>query len=127
MFEAEGVLAEWGRVLKKGGVLRLAVPDFAALVKVYERFNDLGRVIGPVFGRWPIPGADEVIYHKTVYDFQSLEKLLLNNVFESIRMWRSEDVFVGENEGFDDYSQAYVPHMDKSGIHTSLNLECNKV
>ena len=28
---------------------------------------------------------------------------------------------------YDDHSQAYFPHMDKSnGIHVSLNLECTK-
>ncbi|WP_274607870.1 MULTISPECIES: class I SAM-dependent methyltransferase [Thiorhodovibrio] len=30
------VLAEWRRVLKPGGILRLAVPDFAACAKLYH-------------------------------------------------------------------------------------------
>lgn len=34
--EADKVLGEWHRVLKPGGILRLAVPDFEALIKVYE-------------------------------------------------------------------------------------------
>ena len=35
--QATTVLAEWRRVLKSGGILRLAVPDFPALIEVYKR------------------------------------------------------------------------------------------
>ena len=35
-YEVEGVLQEWRRVLVQGGVLRLAVPDFAAVVGMYS-------------------------------------------------------------------------------------------
>jgi hypothetical protein len=36
-------------------------------------------------------------------------------------------VFRGELAGFDDYSQAYIPHMDKEGGRLiSLNLEAEK-
>ena len=34
--EARNVLKEWNRVLEKNGILRLAVPNFEALIKVYE-------------------------------------------------------------------------------------------
>ena len=34
------VLREWARVLKKGGILRVAVPDFDALLSVYKKTND---------------------------------------------------------------------------------------
>ena len=34
--EIKSVLKEWNRVLKKNGVLRLAVPNFPELIKVYE-------------------------------------------------------------------------------------------
>ena len=33
--EAEKVLKEWVRVLKTGGVLRVAVPDFESMTKLY--------------------------------------------------------------------------------------------
>ena len=47
--------------------------------------------------------------------------------FRHVRRWDWRKVFVGEDEGFDDYSQAYVPHMDKEhGTLISLNVEAEK-
>ena len=42
-FEAVSVLKEWGRVLKKGRLLRLAVPDFDKLILVYQKSGDLNK------------------------------------------------------------------------------------
>ena len=125
--EAVEVLAEWRRVLRPGGVLRLAVPDFAALVEVYRLSRELDRVLGPLYGRWPVPGTETVIYHKTVYDRPSLTRLLEDNGFTRVRPWDWRQVFRGELAGYDDYSQAYYPHMDKeNGLLISLNLEAEK-
>ena len=120
------VLAEWGRVLKPGGLLRLAVPDFAALVEVYQRSGELDRIVGPLFGRWPIPGTSDTIYHRTVYDFSSLQSMLENSGFSNVVRWDPLQVFSGETAGYDDYSQAYYPHMDSSGILISLNLQATR-
>ncbi len=125
--EVGDVLAEWRRVLQPGGVLRLAVPDFAALCAVYQRQGDLSQVIGPIFGRWRIPGTETVVFHKTVYDFASLSDVLTAAGFYKVRRWDWREVFVGDLAGYDDYSQAYVPHMDKEqGILISLNVEATK-
>ena len=123
--EVNDVLQEWYRVLQPGGLLRLAVPDFAALCTVYRKSNDLNKVIGPMYGRWEMPEA--VAFHKTIYDFISLKTVLETNGFSNIELWDWEKVFVGEHAGFDDYSQAYYPHMDKeNGILLSLNIEGTK-
>lgn len=45
------VLTEWFRVIAPGGVLRVSVPDFAAIASIYARTGELGLVIGPLFGR----------------------------------------------------------------------------
>ncbi len=29
-------------------------------------------------------------------------------------------------EGYDDYSRAYIPHMDETGLHLALNVVCEK-
>ena len=52
--EVKNVLGEWYRVLKKGGLLRVAVPDFEAIVKVYLKYSDLDHrgILGPLYGKW---------------------------------------------------------------------------
>ena len=109
--EVPAVLKEWNRVLKKEGIIRLAVPDYEKLWLVYQKTGDISKILGPLFGRWEVPGTDEIIYHKTVYDYNSLKTILEENGFEKIKRWDWKEVFTGENEGFDDYSQAYFPHM----------------
>lgn len=122
--EVKDVLAEWTRVLKPGGVLRLAVPDFEALIAVYGETHDLNRVIGPMYGRWPVPGTTTTIYHRTVYDFASLASVLETAGLTNPRRW---DWRTTEHAGTDDYSQAYFPHMDKErGRLVSLNVEATK-
>ena len=110
-------------MLKENGVLRLAVPNFPELIKVYETSDDLSKILGPLYGKWKI--NTKSIYHKTVYDEKSLAVILEQAGFRNIRKWDWKTVF--NNIDYDDHSQAYFPHMDKeNGIHVSLNLECNK-
>jgi len=118
--EVGRVLREWRRILRPGGALRVSVPDFAKLVEVYSRFQNIEQVIGPIFGR------QNYLYniHYNAFDFQSLKAALEEAGFEDVRRydWRET-----EHAHIDDYSQAYIPHMDKeNGILISLNVECNK-
>ena len=122
--EAEIVLTEWFRVLKKGGVLRIAVPDFEALVMLYYNKKELPLegILGPLFGKMPM--GEETIYHKTTYDFTSIQKLLSIIGFENIKRYNWWET---EHGNFDDHSQAYIPHMDKTnGVLISLNVEATK-
>ncbi len=123
--EAEAVLTEWKRVLKKNGILRLAVPNFDALISVYRQTKDLEKILGPLYGKWKV-GDSSYIYHKTVYDHESLTSLLNRIGFLEIQNWDWREVFKQTPE-YDDHSQAYFPHMDKdNGVHISLNIECKK-
>lgn len=124
--EVKKVLAEWRRVLKRGGILRIAVPDFEALVEVYLKYRDLNLIHGPLYGKIEIvnEGQPRVMYHKTCYDFSSLSKVLTEAGFSNVNRydWRQT-----EHRDYDDYSQAYIPHMDKStGKLISLNVEATK-
>ena len=56
--EVFDVLSEWKSKLKPGGILRLAVPDFEQLVKVYSLTSNLESVLGPIFGRWEVSSED---------------------------------------------------------------------
>ncbi|PKM92861.1 MAG: methyltransferase [Elusimicrobia bacterium HGW-Elusimicrobia-4] len=114
------VLKEWNRVLKKDGIIRTAVPDFEKLVEVYLKYHDLKLIIGPLFGRL------DYLYniHYNIFDYQTLSKYLSASGFINIHHydWRQT-----EHSNIDDFSQAYVPHMDKAnGILISLNVEAVK-
>ena len=123
--EVESVLNEWKRVLKKDGVLRIAVPNFEALIKVYQETDDIEKILGPLYGKWDLTDGS-FIYHKTVYDKNSLTELLKRTGFSNIELWDWREVF-SNNPEYDDHSQAYFPHMDKeNGIHVSLNIQCKK-
>lgn len=121
--EIKPILAEWKRVLKIGGILRLATPDFEKMAHLhYQRGMRLENFLGPLYGRMPM--GDQTIYHKTTYDFASLKSLLQEVGFRHVRPydWRQT-----EHAKFDDHSQAYLPHMDKDkGTLISLNMEATK-
>jgi predicted SAM-dependent methyltransferase len=124
--EAKNVLNEWFRVLKPGGTLRLAVPDFRSLIKVYDETGDLNKILGPLFGKMQInsPNGIQMLYHKTTYDITSLSRLLEECGFIKPEKW---DWKLTEHSNFDDHSQAYFPHMQKeSGQLISLNLQAFK-
>jgi len=123
LVEINDVLIEWRRVLKKNGILRVAVPDFETMSRLYTLGQyPLERFLGPLYGRMNM--GHETIYHRTTYDFNLLQKTLHSSGFENVRRydWRETD-----HHMFDDHSQAYLPHMDKdNGTLISLNIECTR-
>lgn len=142
-FECIDVLREWNRVLKKGGIIRIAVPDFYQLSRLYSiekkeiKINlprgkeiiipqitplKIRDIIGPLFGRMEM--GDKVIYHKQVFDFDTLSELLYRTGFKRIKTYDCENVKPFKD--IDDQSHAYLPHMDKKGWLISLNMEATK-
>ena len=116
-------LREWFRVLAPGGVLRLAVPDFEAAAKLYLS-GTLPRGIEDVRGLVTGGQRDQYDFHGMIFDEASLSDALKKVGFSEVRRW---DWRTTEHAGMDDYSQAYMPHMDKeNGTLVSLNLEAVK-
>ena len=120
-FEVGGVLSTWRGFLRPGGTLRLAVPDFEVIARLYvSGAIKLEQALGPLYGRMPM--NEVTIYHRTAYDFVSLSSVLQAAGYSNVRRydWRKT-----EHAQFDDHSQAYLPHMDKEkGALISLNVEC---
>jgi predicted SAM-dependent methyltransferase len=118
--EAINLLKKWKSKLIKGGILRLAVPNFKIISELYlKKQFKLESFIGPLYGRMEMNG--QTIYHKTVYDEYSLKNLLNEVGFKKIQKW---DWKKTEHSNHDDHSQAYLPKMDKeNGTLISLNIE----
>jgi predicted SAM-dependent methyltransferase len=117
------VLAEWFRVLKPGGILRLSVPDFAVCAAIYYEnglADGLSGLVGLIIGGQ----RNEHDFHKMIFDEDFLRRDLLTLGFSEVRRW---DWRTTEHTAIDDYSQAYLPHLDKeTGRLMSLNLEAVK-
>jgi SAM-dependent methyltransferase len=121
--QVRAVLLEWRRVLCHGGKLFVSVPDFERLIDIYRDSGDIARVLGPLFGRWRNETNGETLYHKTVWDFQSLSACLQECGYESIERFDPAIYLSSIDPEFDDYSLAFYPHMDRSGIPVSLCLK----
>lgn len=114
--EIVDVLAEWRRVLKNGGILRLATPDFWKMCRMYNDYKiKLHDIHGPLYGRMAM--NDKVIHHRTVYDFPTLSRVLMLAGFKNVRRYDHEQT---EHSLFDDHSAAYL----KEEL-ISLNVEAD--
>ena len=101
--EALPTVEHWFRVLKPGGIIRIAVPDFDKIVEWYrenrgEEMNLEGFLMG---GQ-----VDTTDRHNAIYQSQKLEGLMRAAGFEDIKPWKGDD--------------------DCSGLPVSLNLQGRK-
>lgn len=112
------VLLEWNRILRIGGKLRIAVPDFEQVCKHYTKNKDLSLLVGFLNGGQ----RNQWDYHFINFDINILTELLSACGFTDIQRYDQEE-FLGS---LDDYSKSYIPHMDKSGQLLSLNVVCIK-
>ncbi len=114
-------LKEWYRVLKIGGILRLSVPDFASITYHYYRTGKIEDVMGLLYGGQNYTGNT----HYVTFDMRYMDTQLKLAGFSDVTRY---DWKTTEHSDVDDYSQAYLPHMDKeNGLLMSLNVECKKL
>ena len=114
------VLKRWYEVLEDGGKLRISIPDFEKVVDHYNKNKDIKKLLGFLYG-----GQNyEQNYHYCGWDFKSIKEDLLSIGFKDVYKYEWSKT---EHSDIDDFSQAYLPHMDKkNGTLMSLNIEAIK-
>ena len=113
------VLKEWHRVLKKGGVLRVSVPDFDSMVDLYlATGRDIQYVLAPLMGG---QGA-KYNHHMTLFNEASLSRLIIDAGFTKVQKWVPGS---SEMTTFDDWSGRIILFDDRT-FPISLNLEAVK-
>lgn len=118
-WEYKEVIKRWFEILKPGGVLRLAVPNFGAICNYYTKTGDLKSIMGLLYG-----GQDyDENYHYVTFDMNSLFNDLYEIGFNQVKEYNHKTT---EHSYMDDFSKAYLPHMDENGILVSLNIEATK-
>lgn len=117
--QTKSVLEEWSRVLKKGGILRLSVPDFDKLVEIYNVHDRDPDVILP-----QLMGGqnNKYNYHLTALSMRNLSKLLAATGFSKIQEWQpGTDALTT----FNDFS-VYKKDIAGRLYEVSLNIEAIK-
>ena len=108
------VLVEWVRVLKPGGVLRISVPSFENLSKIYNIDKEIDNISGPLMGGQTYKDN----FHYEIFNQKKLIKLLLSAGLEAIHPWDFKRTI---HSKYWDFSQATTKE-----IPISLNLEGRK-
>lgn len=84
--ETVAVLREWIRVLKPGGWLKIAVPDFEYLAREYLQ----GEIELPLQGYCMGGQTDENDYHKAIFDADGLTDTFQQLGLANVQRWESE-------------------------------------
>lgn len=115
------VLCKLNKILKNQADVYISVPDFQAVVELYnEDKNNLNKSLGFLNGGQ----KNDYDYHYVNYDFKLMEKILKDCGFDEIERYNTFEYLPDD---YDDYSKAYIPHMDfTNGKLMSLNIKAKK-
>ena len=119
--ETVPILKRWYKILKPGGILRVAVPDMDKVFRHYIYYKDLVKLHTFLWGSQ----EDHYQIHKSGWTFDTLKSILMSIGFTEVKRYNWRDL---EHHYVDDHSQGYLPHMDKeTGVLMSLNIEAKKI
>lgn len=107
-------LANVYAMLRPGGIIRVAVPDFAQLCALYQKriFSLYPRISGRICGEQDY----QENLHRCVFDREFLELCLLDTNFIRINEWKALESDLVKDSSFDSLE----------GFPTSLNLVAEK-
>ena len=113
--EISNLINIFSRKLKKGGILRISVPDFDNILEIYKKKkNNIEKIHPILFG-----GQDNPYnFHKSAFNKQKLIRILRKNNFKKIQEWDTLKIF-GSNLG--DYSNKNIK-VGRIEIPISLNI-----
>lgn len=83
--QIQTILKEWARVLRPGGILKIAVPDFQWIAQAY-----LDGKQAPIEGYCMGGQVDADDYHKALFDEETLADLLRGAGLFGVTRWQSE-------------------------------------
>jgi SAM-dependent methyltransferase len=113
------LLEEWVRVLRPGGLLRLAVPDFSVIARAYASGASLRELQSLLLG-----GQDyRLNFHAAVFDEALLSEAMTGVGIANIQRW---DARTTDHHDFTDESAITCPMGDGERVLLSLNLEGRK-
>lgn len=114
--QVEAVLKDWVRALKKGGKLRIAVPDFAKIAQGYLEGRQQpheGFLLGGQI--------DQNDFHRALFDRDKLRKLLAGAGLVLTRPWTSE---ISDCAAYDISLnlEARKPHVDEIRVSGAMSV-----
>lgn len=112
-------LKEMMRILKPGGVIRISVPDFDCIVRLYEAAErDIRPIAAPLMG-----GQDYAFnFHYGVFNLAFLTDQLTLAGFTSVATWNPADC---THHDFEDWASRPI-YLGDTAYPISLNLEARK-
>ena len=113
--QTQSVLAEWVRILRPGGILRLAVPDFRVIAEAYSSGVPLPDLQGYAMGAQDRP----LNTHFALFDENTLRMRMQEAGLIDIRHWDPRAV---TDHNFTDDSSHCIRIQGKT-VLLSLNLE----
>lgn len=116
------LLKSWTALLKPGGKIYISTSDFDAITERYQKTKNLEELLGLLIGGQKYPYD----WHGMVFNFSILKKALEDLGYKNVTRYDWREFDTGKL-GIDDYSQAYLPHMDKdNGTLMVLNVSGTK-
>ena len=114
--EIGDVVKDWVRALKKGGRIRIAVPDYAKLAKGYVEGKQMpyeGYLLG---------GQDnQDDFHKSLFDRDRLRKIMAEAGLVLLRPWKSE---IEDCAAYDISLniEGYKPYVDELRVSGAMSV-----